>query len=178
MADANDNAAPNPIADLGKIIADGIAAGLAANNPKKVTFGQYDPKTPFHPNKKQALKLTRECYENGYLMRETQLFNAEIALLNKINRSGRYIDRLVEVIVRNDGSEEVVELRFKNRTVDQRFELKGRVRSMLDMLEQIVAAQDIENAEDKPVAAPTQRRPFGENKNYREAVAKAEANNA
>lgn len=157
--------------DLGKQIADGINAA----RPKKVTAGQYDPRTPFHPNKKAAKKLRRPVYQNGSRLHANRLFDREIDLLNKIVRSGRYINRLIEIQVRQDGPDEVVDIRYKNRTIDDRMEHKGAYRDLTDMLTQIVNEQDAALAQEGEVKEA--RRSFN-SAATREARARAAANAA
>jgi len=120
---------------------------LASQAPRKVGIGEYDPKTFVQPVKALAHRLTRQCWQNGFPMDPEQLDNATIDALNQITRSGRYLDRLVEVIVREDGADETVELRYANRTSDQRNAIKGQAKSVGDMVQQIVAAQQAEDAE-------------------------------
>lgn len=120
---------------------------LAAQAPRKIGIGEYDPRTPWHPIKAEAHTLTRPCWQNGHLLDDEQLFNAEIDALNQITRSGRYLDRLVEVIVREEGADETVEIRFASRTADQRNAVQRLCRDFTDMLQQIVAAQQAEDAE-------------------------------
>ncbi len=128
--------------DMGQIIADGIAEGIQRNSPKKVPFGRYDPKSPAHPNKAvPRSKLSRACFQNGYRMDPKKLTNEEIDGLNAITRPGRYINRRMEVVIQNDGSQEVLELRYNNKTADQRFENKNHWRNMLDIVTQVVAEQ-------------------------------------
>jgi len=115
--------------------------------PRKIGIGEYDPRTPWHPIKAEAHKLTRTCFQNGHLLDDEQLFNAEIDALNQIVRSGRYLDRLVEVIVRDEGPDETIEIRFACRTADQRNAVQRLCRDFTDMLQQIVAAQREEDAE-------------------------------
>lgn len=136
------------LTDLGQVIGDAVARGISANTRKKVTFGEYDPKSPFQKGlpKNQVPKLRRECYQNGAHIDQTKLFPNEITLLNALDRSGRYINRMVEVIVREDGVDEVVEVRFNNRTTSQQLELKGYAKSFEDMLQQIVDANKAADA--------------------------------
>jgi hypothetical protein len=140
-----------------------FSEAMKLNAPRrKVSIAEYDPKTPWHPDKTKALKLTRVCFQNGIQIREENIANADIALLNRIDRSGRYIDRLVEVILRDDGAEDTVEIRYKNKTPDQRNDIMRRVRSFEDMLNQIVTAQDAAEAELAAMGRPStkRRRPF------------------
>ena len=134
-------------ASLGADIGAAVAAGIAANTRKKVTFAEYDPKTVWVPNKKTDLKLTRPYFQNGSKMEPTQLFQREKALLERITHSGRYINRLCEVIVTMDGSQESVNLRYHNKTADQRFENARHWRDLTHMPEQVVEAQEREDTE-------------------------------
>src|SRR5882672_9385926 len=93
---------PQPsMSDLATIIGDGIAKGMAQVAPKKVTAGRYDPKSSFHPDKKLVPQLKRRCFQNGVEMKADLLFDEEIRLLNRIARGGRYLDRNVEVVLRD-----------------------------------------------------------------------------
>lgn len=140
--------------ELGRTIAAGVSAGMAANAPRrKIGIAEYDPKTAFLPNKKDAVALTRACFQNGAQMRPVNMFPEEIRLLNGITHSGRYIDRLVEVVLVPNGAEDEVHLRYNCKTIDQRFELKGKFRDLKDMLTQIAEAQAQERAEDERVGA-------------------------
>lgn len=160
-----------------KMIADGVSAGMAANMPKKkVTFGEYWAKTPFHPTRAGAVKFTRVYAQNGVAINWDTCYDAEAALLNRINRSGRYIDRLVEVIVSQEGNDESVDIRFHNKLPGQQMEMAHKVKNFEHMLQQIVDVQDAEDAEDALDAATrpeSKPRHFGDNKATREARARA-----
>lgn len=138
------NAQPaNDSSQIGAAIAEGIRDGLKQLAPRKVTFGQYDPKSSFHPDKKKAKHLTRECFQNGARLNEATLFDAEIELLNQIKRPGRYLNRKVEVVIREGTDSETVELRYNNATFEQRSDLKSQARNFLEMLKQIVMEQEV-----------------------------------
>ncbi len=150
-----------------------VAVAVAANSgPKKVSFGQYV--------RKQAegkSKLARPFYENGQKIPAYQLANSEIDALNQITHSGRYFDRLVEVLVRNENGDESVEVRFDNH-VNKMLELKSHFRTTTDMLQQIVALQKQEAAEDEERELEQKTRPgrtFGNSKASREARERLEA---
>lgn len=168
---AENTTTPTPQLDMATfagMIGSAVSEAVAKATPKKVTFGQYIAR-----QNAGRSKLTRECWQNGTIMDAGVMSNEEISLLNKIDRSGRYIDRLVEVILRENGADEVVELRFSNKTAAA-FELKGRARNLEHMLEQIVAAQAIERQTDEEKSdRHASRRHFGDNKAFREAAAKA-----
>lgn len=143
-------------ASLEDRIADGIARGLASVSPKKVTFGRYDPKTPFHPVRIQTPKLLRPSFQNGRMMNAEMLHDAEIKLLNQIHRPGRYLDRNIEVVISEDGSESVLDLRYRDKSVDDRFFMKGLFRNLQDLLEQIVKEQAVLDEEE--LTTPAKRR--------------------
>lgn len=140
----------NNTAGIGAEIARAIREGMAANSPRrKVTIGEYDPKTAFHPNKASAshFRPNRKYYQNGGWIDEVTAFDREVDLLNQITHSGRYIDRIVEVVVAQNGSEESVDIRYNNRNIDQRLTNSTKWRNFTDMLEQIVTAQKEEDRE-------------------------------
>ena len=134
-------------ADIGKQIADGIAAGIAASSgPKKKTIGQY---TREH---KRKVSLTRPVMDNGKLLIEDRLTDKEIVLLNQIRRSGRYLGRKIEVIVRSLGddiADESVEIRYSDRTPDQRLTNARLFRDFEELVNKIVIEQEL--AEEAPV---------------------------
>lgn len=163
-----------PISDVSAAIAKGIADGMrelsgnlvagmtAMAPPRKVEFGEFDGKSPFNrtldgrllTDKEKAVEcvLTRKCYQNGYRMLEERLIPDEIWELNKITRPGRYIERKVEVVISDDGSDQSMDLRYKNKTADDRSELKSEVKNLVVMLKRIVAEQD--EAEQEEATAP------------------------
>ncbi len=144
------------------LIGTAVQQGMAKHQRPKVSYGEYirrphssthtDPKHPNGPT------LTREVHVNGLRQDPAILTDSEINFYNRINRSGRFIDRLVEVRVDSDN----VELRFNNKTVDQRNEIERKG----DMLALIVAEQDTLNAEDVEVQEEKveRRRAFGQSK--------------
>ena len=141
-------------------------------NRKKVTYGEYT-----RNRNKNRPKLRRESYQNDARIEPDSLSIAEISLLNRITHSGRYIDRKVEVVINTDSAEEVVYIRWHNRTADQRSDLKGLAPSFENILQQIVTAQEAEKATAvaKKEEKEATRRHFGDNKAYRDAKEHAEA---
>jgi hypothetical protein len=111
-------------------IAEGITRGMAASMPvQKVSYARFDPKTPWQQGKpkKSMPKLSRPCFQNGMAMDDGKMTAEEINLMNSLDTPGRYIDRRVEVVIREDGSTEVVELRYSD-TINHAMELKGEIR--------------------------------------------------
>ncbi len=162
------------LADLGKVMGDAVAAGIASGTRRKVTFGEYQARggnSPFHPDPNKRVKMNRAYFQNGHQIEIATAYDAEVEYLNQITHSGRYIDRLVEVVVSQDGSEETVDIRFSNKS-SQAFELKGRAKDFTEILRQIVAAQKIEREEADEIEAARQerRKTFGQGKATRAAV--------
>lgn len=150
--------------DLGKAIAEGIAS----QNPKKLTFGQYQAR-----ENRGRVKLRLKAYQNGIPIDESVLSNEEIKLFNQIDRSGRYIDRRVEVLYNDDMGEKSVDIRYKNKTADDRFEFRGFVRNIADLLKQVIEANKADDDANGVVEAEPVRRPFGSSKATQEARERA-----
>jgi len=131
-------------------LAAAIAAGIAANAPRrKVTFGEYNPKDALHPNgRKHIAKLTRTSFQNGTPLNPEVLSDVEINLVNQVKHSGRYCNRLVEVIVNNDGLDETIDIRHKNSNKDRRNDFARQCVSFEDELRQIIAEQAVEDADE------------------------------
>ncbi len=142
--------------ELGRLIAAGIAEGIAATAPvRKVTVGQYikKPHSSFHPTKANYTKLTRETYQNGRILNDARLTDVEIGLLNKISRPGRYLKRKVEVVIRNTGGDlqdEVVEIRYRDRTKDQMLMNTKLFSDAEDLFRKIVMEQEVALENEKP----------------------------
>lgn len=154
-------------AAFAKMIGAAVAQANSEANPRKMTFGEYQRRLA-----KGRSVLRRPFFENGALIPATQLTNAEIDLLNQITHTGRYLDRNIEVILRNENLDESVEVRYNNATHDQQNVIYRLVRSFEDMLTQIVTAQKAEDAELEEQAmdkATRPRRSFGDTKAFRDA---------
>ncbi len=163
--------APPPGMELAQAIGDAVAAGLEKNNPKKVTYGQYLKRgTKNHPLGLLSPKFTRLYFQNGHEVPYDMVTDAVVVLLNSISHSGRYLDRKVEVIVRDTGGDtQSVEFRYMNASIDDRMELKSLFRSFPDLVKQIADLQAAERLEDEESPKKVVRRPFGNGKNTRAA---------
>jgi hypothetical protein len=147
----------------------------AVAGPKKVTFGEYVKRPSIgHPLGPKGPKLTRECYHNGFRVEYATATDEQIELLNKIDRAGRYFDRKLEVVYREDDN--TIDIRWACATADQRFAMTAYFRSFEEMLAKIVAANEAEDSAE--FEAPPVKRPFGNTKAYREAVAKRQEREA
>jgi hypothetical protein len=110
---------------------------------KQIHISRYVAKTPFNPEgkkKHERSKLKCEFLQNGFKPNVGMLFDAEIDLINQL-KPGRYLDRKVEVIERNEAGKRSIELRYDNASIEQRMEMKNVARSLGEMLEKIVAEQ-------------------------------------
>ncbi len=159
--------------NLGTVIGDAVAAGMTRNQRRKVTIGEYIARL-----KAGRPEMTRRFYVNNVEMLpgDLRISNEEITLLNKINRTGRYINRLVEVVLGSEGSEEVVHFRFNNRKPDHQFALMGAgVRDFATMLQTIVEAQVLENAAEEADRDERASRGRGRSFGMKRATVAAEA---
>lgn len=138
-------------------LAQAITAGITAAQPRKVSAGQYDPKTPWQPNKRDAKKLKYACYQNGYRIPVKRLTNKEIEGLNAIVRSGRYINRMVEVAVWDDGGTVQLDIRYSNKDKDQRFENKNHWRNFEELVMKIVEEQNLILSKQKRTDAAVEK---------------------
>lgn len=131
-----------PAQDIGKQIADGISEGMARMAPQRIKPGspKYDPRSPFQA-REGFTRLQGTVYYQGIQLYEHQLTNEEIRLYNQITVGGRYINRLVEVVVSTDAGTRVVLIKFPDRTLDQRMENKNHWRNQQELLELIVREQ-------------------------------------
>lgn len=166
--DEDEPTGPPPGMELASAIGAAVAEGIAKNAPpKKVTYGAFLKRpTKNHPLGLLSPKLSRTYFQNGHLIQYDSVNDEQVLLLNRITHSGRYLDRKVEVIVRdNGGDSQSVELRYKNNSIDDRMELKSLFKDFTDLVKQIVAAQDEERAEDEANPRRVVRRPFGSGKN-------------
>jgi hypothetical protein len=157
-------------------IGEAVATGMAKNTRRKVTYGEYIKRThsAMHPDPAwpNGPPLKRQTWINGDHLDQVGTLDKEINLLNQITHSGRYINRLVEVLVRQEGLDEVLEIRYNN-TKDS--ELPNHSRNLIDTLSQIVEAQKIEREEEEITqeARKEARRMFGNAKATREARERA-----
>jgi hypothetical protein len=123
--------------------------------------------------------LKREFWQNDTMVNGQNLFDREVELVNRITHSGRYYDRLVEVIT----SEDAVHIRYNNKTQEQKFTLKNHFQGMVMLLEHVVKIQEAEDREAKETAEfqlaerklreAAKERHFGNAKGTREAIEKA-----
>jgi hypothetical protein len=127
--------------DIGDRIAEGISRGMQELAPKRIKPGSsaFDPKSPFRSKRGPMLK--GDVYQNGIKLNQEQLYDKEIELCNQITKSGRYINRLVEVRVSDDAGARVVLISYPDKGLDQRMENKNHWRNFLELVSLIVEQQ-------------------------------------
>ena len=163
-----------------EVIAEAIAAGMAKNAPiRKMSYAEYTKtgrgRGPYGDG---SVKMDRQYFQLGSRIMEHNVTNEEVELLNRLDRPGRYLDRLVEVIFQQDGPEEVVNIMWPCRTRDQIAHQQEKFNGLADLLRKIIAENEADDAETiRQAEAQVQkgRRPFGNNKAYREAIARRDA---
>ena len=179
---AQQAAAPGNHADLGTTIGSAVASGIAATTRRKVTFGEYEARggiNAYHPKSKALTPvLKRQAWQNDTMLQPSTLFDREIELLNRITHSGRYMNRLVEVICNEDD----VFLRYNNKG-DHKFELKNHFKNLIELLENVVKVQEQEDKDAKETAEfqlaekqtreAAKERHFGRGKATQDAIEKA-----
>ena len=129
--------------ELASQISKGIAEGIAESRPKKLSFGQYTKREALR-NPKPKFKPQHTFAQNGFPMRHETLTAEEIALLNRITRGGRYVNRKVEVVYKDESGDISVNFVYPNRTVDQRMDYRFNLRQIVEEQEAEVAAEEAE----------------------------------
>lgn len=133
-------ATKDDLAELGKTIATGITTGMTAMTRPKVTIGQYVAA------RRRKVKLDREMYQNNHRLNYDTLTDKEVVLLNRLTRPGRYINRRVDVIIKDENPDQViVYIRYSDKTADQRFENGKHWRDFEELVNKLVVEQDVLN---------------------------------
>lgn len=137
---------------LGEVIGTAVANGMAKIQRPKVSFAEYirRPYSCYHTTgvgDNQRPKLKSEIWINGAPAMAHNVTDEEIRFLNQITHSGRYCDRLVEVIERQDASTPTFEIRFSNK-IENYMPLHAKWPNLEAILRAIVDQQLVE-AEEK-----------------------------
>jgi hypothetical protein len=127
-------------------IAKGIVDANNATGPiKQIPPTRYINQSAYNPQRlvpSKRPKFTRTYFQNGrHLIEETQ-FPPDIAALEQL-RPGRYLDRKVEVIERQNesGDGREIEIRYPCATPELRIEMRSLFKDFSDLLRQILAEQ-------------------------------------
>lgn len=117
---------------------------------KKIPVHLAKARTPWNPSgERRTVKLKPTAvYQNGARLNPVMLSDEEITLLNQV-KPGRYNKNKWEVVRRRDKS---IDIRFANKSIEQRMEMKGEAVTLTGMLQKILIEQE----------AQAQRRKRGE----------------
>lgn len=133
-----------------------IAEGIAKAQRRAKTYGEYVATTGsyYHPDPNKKIALTRKCFQNGGEIMITNIYDEEAELLNRLTHSGRYLDRLVEVSIRDTGGDTAeVHLNYNNKiaglnAIKEKLERRKSDKStLMTILRMIVEEQEIEDLE-------------------------------
>lgn len=131
---------PSPSSNVDiKALAEAIVGAVTATQgPRKITAAEYQRERSIHRDKPQ---LTRKVYQNGYMLTRHQLPADAIHLANAI-RPGIYANGTIQVVPMRDGTAGMsLDIRYANKSPDERMELKSRFPTFTHMLAAIVREQ-------------------------------------
>jgi superfamily II DNA or RNA helicase len=117
---------------------------LVDSQIRKVPFANHKPRSSFNPTGNKRRKLSRRCYQNGYPMNIVLLHDREIALLNDL-KAGKYLNGLVTVRVNDRGVDTTLDILYKNKTPDDKMNLKNEFRSLTEFLERAIKEGPMED---------------------------------
>lgn len=145
MAAADKAAATSETSELAAALQALAQATNKVDPLKQVSILEAPPTTPWNPDGSVRPKLKRVCYQNGARLDEGRMTAEEITLFNQI-KPGLYNHKKWEVAKgRNKG----IDLRYKNKTIEQRMELKGDTKDIAGVLRMIVTEQEAQAAARK-----------------------------
>jgi hypothetical protein len=149
-------------------LADAIAAGIAGSTRRRKTFGEYVATVGnyYHPVVSATVHFTpnRKYFQNDAEFMHSNLFDQEVSLLNRLTHSGRYLNRLIEVGLREEDGHQVFNLRYSNKSAgmnaikEQLFRQPGDKSTLATILRQIVEAQEAEDRETADLLEARQAR--------------------
>jgi hypothetical protein len=138
LADEYVPPAAAPGVDVSELAGAIVQAVNAAQGPRKITAAEYMRTRSVHRDKPQ---LTRKIYQNGILLTRRTLTADGINFANAI-QPGLYCDGTVQVVPMRDGATGVaLDIRYENKTVDQRMALKTKFPTFEHMLAAILREQ-------------------------------------
>jgi len=117
-----------------------VQAVNAAQGPRKPTLSEYLTQRSVHRDKPQ---LTRRVYQNGMLLTRRQLTADAIHMLNEI-RPGIYADGMLQVVPLREGATSMsFDIRYQNKSVDDRMAVKAKFQTFEHMLAAILREQSV-----------------------------------
>lgn len=128
-------------------LAQAIRTAVEETAPQKqVHISRYIAQTPWNPTGTRVRpELRGRFFQNGRLIQDDRLTADEINKLNKL-KPGRYFDRKVEVLERSENGDVTVEIRYSNKSMEQRMEMKNLARNLNELLDGILAETKPEKA--------------------------------
>ncbi|MGC4084440.1 MAG: hypothetical protein QM736_20575 [Vicinamibacterales bacterium] len=136
----DDDDEPETKVDVSQLANAIVGAVNQAAGPRMIKNGEYMRERSEHRDKPQ---LTRKVYQNGILLDRRQLTAEDIRLLAHI-RPGVYFDGDIRIVELREGDAKTnvtsLDIRYENKTVDQRMAFKARFGSFTGTLRAIVHA--------------------------------------
>lgn len=115
-----------------------VGAVTAAQGPRKITAAEHQRERSVHRDKPL---LTRKVFQNGFMLTRKQLSADAIHFANEI-QPGVYADGMLQVVLLRDGTTgTALDIRYPNKSVDERMALASRFPSIEHMLATIVREQ-------------------------------------
>ena len=134
------DATPSQIVSLVDSMRQLVEDGKAGRQQKlheTLVVTPFDPQGSIGGRRKVKLKYSA-VYMNGARLNPVLMHDEEIGLVNQIKKPGLYNKRKWEVVRQNDS----LEIHYKNRTFEQRMELKGDAPTFAAMCRVILAEQE------------------------------------
>lgn len=122
-----------------------VTAFREAQKPEQTDYELLN-KSVYNPTGKPRPEYLKyeSAFQNGIKINPEFLTNEEISLFNRI-KPGRYNDRKWEVVSRDEG-EKTIELRYPNKSQEERFDLIQKAPSLVAMLNLILSEQESKTA--------------------------------
>ncbi len=130
--------ASNAMAAVGAEIAAAIREGIESARPKKITFANRVPKTPWSPKDgSRKTPLKRKIYQHGLLIQAGTVTNEEIDLLNQL-KPGSYCSGFITVVRRKDRG---LNIDYKIKTNSDKLKLSSQygIRNFTELIQRLVA---------------------------------------
>lgn len=111
----------------------------AQESTRQKTVLEITENSPFNnPGNPRTAKLKGKFFQNGTQINPAFLTQQETVLLNQL-KTGSYNHKKWQVTRRRDKS---IDLRYPNKTIEQRMENKGLARNLEEMLKLIITEQE------------------------------------
>lgn len=123
-------------------LAEALKFAITESSPvQQVHISRYKPITPWNPTGSvRRVPMNGKYFQNGSEIQEWRVTDEDITLLNQL-QPGRYMGRKVEVVERNADGDRSVDIRYSNKDVGQRMDMKGLARNFTELLQNIVTEQ-------------------------------------